>query len=406
MLPPPEMPTTWAFEKRHLVQEITPPSSVSEEHQLPSPPSTGGKLSCQAKAVLAQFKQRYAGESADEDPWKEYQLDAGDYDEIERRLQLDENLLAFVENKIRYDYNAETYRLAIRMPTSVHELFIGYVERSIDRQLSAISNGSSKEAFFAQQVHTTRSSTVKFRNRTTPSGRQSSCQPDAAFWYKGAQDPGVVLEISYSQHPKDIEGIAHDYIHNSSSNIKAVIGLDINYGKDSTPEATLSLWRPQVVGEGNDCKLLVAQEMKDEAFRDKEGKATNHPGFSLRLSDFASRKWTKDVMNSNVQIGISAAQLCQFLNDAEDFSRAETASSDEDFPTYGKRDRRTRTPPEEITASDEERITESEERAAKRVAHDDPEYKGSSQSEARYGGTASSKRPKRATRGNPEYIED
>lgn len=67
-------------------------------------------------------------------------------------------------------------------------------------------------------------------------------QPDAQFQDKDTAYPGVVVEVSYSQDGKDLAKLAQDYILYSNGDIKAVIGLDINYGGR---ESTVSLWRPK-----------------------------------------------------------------------------------------------------------------------------------------------------------------
>jgi hypothetical protein len=68
-----------------------------------------------------------------------------------------------------------------------------------------------------------------------------------------------VLEVSYSQDGKDLRKLASDYILGSNGDIKAVIGIDINYGKAST----VSLWRPNYIKEaGQEFDILeVKQEL-------------------------------------------------------------------------------------------------------------------------------------------------
>ncbi|KAK3372711.1 hypothetical protein B0H63DRAFT_454015 [Podospora didyma] len=57
----------------------------------------------------------------------------------------------------------------------------------------------------------------------------------------------VVLEVSYSQQDgKDLQKLASDCILRSNGDVKAVIGVDINYGQESS---TVSLWRPNHVEE-------------------------------------------------------------------------------------------------------------------------------------------------------------
>lgn len=77
--------------------------------------------------------------------------------------------------------------------------------------------------------------------------------PDGQFQHYQAAYPGVVLEVSYSQDGKDLERLAWEYIQGSNGDIKAVIGIDINYTKDST----ISLWRPSyIANDGEEMDIL------------------------------------------------------------------------------------------------------------------------------------------------------
>jgi hypothetical protein len=58
---------------------ITPPSSFAT-HPL-TPPPTDEKPFAQVHRVIALFKEIRAGEHLKRDPWTEFQLSAGEYDE-------------------------------------------------------------------------------------------------------------------------------------------------------------------------------------------------------------------------------------------------------------------------------------------------------------------------------------
>ncbi|KAF2466100.1 uncharacterized protein BDR25DRAFT_336652 [Lindgomyces ingoldianus] len=334
---------------------ITPPSSFAT-HPL-TPPPTDEKPFAQAHRVIALFKEIRAGKHTKRNPWTEFQLSAEEYDEIERRLRRDEDLSGYVNDKIRYDYNSETHRLVVRMPTGVHELFIDGVEDAIRSQLKAIRRGSDKAARFAQKVWPARSTEIEFPVEDCPTGRRSKYEPDASFWHENAQYPGVIIEVAYSQKKKRLGQLAEDYLLDSDANVRVVVGLDIEYGKKGSHV------------------LRVVQEAANEIFRDEQGIATDHPGLQLHLSDFAHKGLVQEEMgNPDRELNISARQLCKFLNAAEVKVRQKGSLSKDLLPVGVKKRKRSETPPEEIASTDEARYVEQEERAAKRIAEGDSDY--------------------------------
>jgi hypothetical protein len=77
--------------------------------------------------------------------------------------------------------------------------------------------------------------------------------PDGSFWHSKAMWPGVVIEVAYSQKPKDLGGTSWDYIGDSDGGIQVVIGLNLNYNDKG---ASLSVWRPNITTEEDGIKYF------------------------------------------------------------------------------------------------------------------------------------------------------
>ena len=123
------------------------------------------------------------------------------------------------------------------MPTGVHELFIDGVEDAIRSQLKVIRSGSDRAALFTQKVRLARSTEISFPVDGALSSTKSKYEPDASFWHDDAQYPGVIIEVAYSQKRKRLGRLADD----SDANVRVVVGLDIEYGKEGSRKATFGV---------------------------------------------------------------------------------------------------------------------------------------------------------------------
>jgi hypothetical protein len=86
----------------------------------------------------------------------------------------------------------------------------------------------------------------------------------------------------------------------------------------------------------------------------------------------------REIGEEDRELIVPSEQLCQYLAAAESkVQQTESLGKHSIGPGVRKR-KRSPTPPEEITSSDEVRYVEREERAAKRMADDDPDYEGTS----------------------------
>lgn len=143
------------------------------------------------------------------------------------------------------------------MPAPVHDFFSTSVTNEIYKQLQAIAEQDDGDGEFAAQIVDGGSSRIFLdTEEEQPRGSSVALQrhPDGQFQHRQAAFPGVVLEVSYSQDGKDLKNLAWEYIQHSNGDIKAVIGIDINYG---AKPSTVSLWRSEYTQEDGEDTLDV-----------------------------------------------------------------------------------------------------------------------------------------------------
>ena len=315
----------------------------------------------QIVALFKKIKSGYVGEDESQ-PWKKFQLkQPEEYGEIERLLlaDTDDSLWGFVDDKIRYDFDADRNQVVVRMPTSLHELFLQYVELSIIGQLLWFAFSTTPhEAIiqFAQCLLSTRHPDIFFPPRPDSDTLQKSKHsPDITFRHERAQWPGVIVEVSYSTKRKDLPKLAEKYILGSTGSVRAVIGLDIEYQANSR-EAVFSVWQPEFVqNDEGDLELIAAQKIKDQPFRDAQGNPTSSPGLSLFLSSFATPNLSQAITDHDQLINISTDKLCEYLHEAEEQTRMASAGLlvENSLPAGVKIRYRDATPPKVLRDEDE-----------------------------------------------------
>jgi hypothetical protein len=168
---------------------------------------------------------------------------------------LAKTILTFIP---RYDYFPSTSRFILRMPTPIHESVIKSVIEELQHQLRSISLGDGQSAEFSKEVESDGSVTIDFEEP-----QFGSHDPDGQFRHSEANYPGVVLEVAYSQKAKDLPYLADEYILGSDGDIRAVIGINLEYKE--TNKATLSVWEPRIVRNivGED-ELVAVQVVADQ----------------------------------------------------------------------------------------------------------------------------------------------
>ncbi|KAF8848423.1 hypothetical protein BDZ45DRAFT_732937 [Acephala macrosclerotiorum] len=333
----------------------TPPESFI--HAPLTPPPTDPKPSTRALQVLSVLRNLKDGRSNPilDQPWHAIRLQPGGYKEVQKLVEADGALSIYVNNKVRYDYWPHSRKLILRMPTRLHESFIGSVARDIDHQLRLIASGNGPSAEFARDVEDDRSSRLSFKISDNEISRH---EPDSSFYHIKAKWPGVIFEISYTQKRPDLAKLAHVYIVESNGTSRAVVGLDIEYkGKrKQTKRATISI------------------------FRDDDGNEVPGSDLKLQLRDFATTRLLQQFGPLTEDITIPASKLCEYLERSEvKHGQNERHSGDEEaLPPGALKKSQDEATVDELGTDDELRFKEQEERAAKRIELDESSYEASS----------------------------
>ena len=84
----------------------------------------------------------------------------------------------------------------------------------------------------------------------------------------------AIIEVAFSQKAKELKYLADNYILGSNGNVRVVIGISIEYEgyeKGTRPKkekqsrkAAFSIWRPQLVKDGDGGEVLEAVQNIEE----------------------------------------------------------------------------------------------------------------------------------------------
>ncbi|KAF2761483.1 hypothetical protein EJ05DRAFT_536253 [Pseudovirgaria hyperparasitica] len=347
-----------------LSQQTTPPASIVDGP--PTPPlSADAKSSARVVAILCAFKSCQTGYPPSV-PWTVYKLDSGEYEELQRRLKDDVELCEYVDDKVRYDYDPVGSRLVIRMPTTLHDTFSSELVADIKKGLENLKENHVETRPFIDKISSV-SGAIHFED----DGKKIRHEPDIRFHHEDAAWPGVVIEVSYSQKRKSLIDLADNYILASDGGIRVMIGIDLEYKKSK--EASISIWRLKT-SPGNDGQPEgeVIQELDNELFRDAEGNPVrSSAGLELPLNNFATQALSDGLPECSVIV--CPETLCKLLAKAEKWNDKSTLLQGVK-PARIKRKYRQKTPEEQLTVSDEEKVIEEERRTLRKIEKADKSY--------------------------------
>jgi hypothetical protein len=359
----------------------TPPFSPSQQRPKQRPQKTPDPIIERIENVIDRCSR---GEIPKPDQRSEFELSPSQLDDLERGLQDEKpSLWCFWVHKLRYDYEASDSggKLVLRMPSAVHEDFIGSLESTIEKELASLANQlSTKDETTAAEIRRIRksgSTTLQYTEPELDGSDQEATRepvivrhsPDASFKHPiaGSQAPGLVVEVSYSQQSKKLSRLAESYIINSEHRIRCVVAIDITYippehkGSHKDKTATVSVWRASLEEHDGELVGICRQDVDAAPFRDRTGRPCEGV-LQLTLADFLHPVLRKKVLPAAMRDGketlsIPFATLAKLLNEAESDQELLAESDDYKVARYRKRKR---TPSGELSDSREEHFAQLE----------------------------------------------
>ncbi|KAI6912115.1 hypothetical protein KC318_g1907 [Hortaea werneckii] len=295
--------------------------------------------------VLCSLEAGYPCIDADE-TWCVFRLTTSEYDELHQRIQGDETLKGYYEDKVYYDWDpprAERpkgkYVLRQR-GSNYEEYFKAEVTGAIKDEVAALASrleetGDSNTASDLRLVKDGGSPPLEFSiPKGTENNQYTLRSPDVTFFYNyRTYYPALVAEFVYLQQEKSLKKLAHSYIVGSRHRIGCMIGFDLpkrprkgRHGDDETPTAvkeeepraaTVSVWRRATRrnGDGKTVGTLTC-DLDAVPFRSGSGDACDG-ALKLDISDFLPHSVAVTLSPSERTIFIPFAKLSVLLNQAE-----------------------------------------------------------------------------------------
>jgi hypothetical protein len=341
----------------------TPPFSPSQQRPKQRPRKTPDPIIERVENVIDRCSR---GEILKPGQRSEFELSPTQLDDLERGLQDEKpSLWCFWVHKLRYDYEASTSggKLVLRMPSAVHEDFIGSLESTIEKELANLANiVSTKDETTAAEIRRIRksgSTTLQYTEPELDGSDQEATRepvvvrhsPDASFKHPiaGSQAPGLVVEVSYSQQSKKLSRLAESYIINSEHRIRCVVAVDITYippehkGSRKDKTATVSVWRASLEEHDGELVGICRQDVDAAPFRDCTGRPCEVLPANMR--------------DGKETLSIPFETLAKLLNEAESDQELSAESDGKKVARYRKRKR---TPSGDLSDSREEHFAQLE----------------------------------------------
>lgn len=296
--------------------------------------------------VLCSLEAGYPCINADE-TWCVFRLTTSEYDELHQRIQGEETLRGYYEDKISYDWEPPRAerpkgKYVLHQRGSNYEgYFQAQVTRAIKDGLTALAlrlveTGDNKTARELSHVLEGGSPPLEF---SMPKGTENKQyiprSPDVTFFYNyRTYYPALVAEFAYPQQEKSLKKLAHSYIVGSRHRIRCVIGFDLPKRprrgrgrrddettmatKEEEPRAaTVSVWRcaTRLNEDGKTVGTLTC-DLDAVPFRSVSGDACDG-ALKLEISDFLPHSVAMTLSPSERTICIPFAKLSTLLNQAE-----------------------------------------------------------------------------------------
>lgn len=284
--------------------------------------------------------------NADE-TWCVFRLTTSEYDDLHRRIQENETLRGYYEDKVYYDWEAPRAdrpkgKYILRQRGSHYEeYFKAEVTEAIRVEVKALAlrleeTGDTNTASELRLVKEGGSPPLEFSVRKGTENNQHILRsPDVTFFYNyRTYYPALVAEFAYPQQGKSLKKLAHSYIVGSRHRIGCMLGFDLpkrprkGRGRDDeTPmtvkeeeprAATVSVWRcaTRPNGDGKTVGTLTC-DLDAVPFRSVSGDACDG-ALKLDISDLLPQAIAMTLSPSERTICVPFAKLSVLLNQAEE----------------------------------------------------------------------------------------
>ncbi|KAI7263317.1 hypothetical protein KC345_g9192 [Hortaea werneckii] len=295
--------------------------------------------------IICSLEAGYPCIDADE-TWCVFRLTAGEYNELHQRIQGNETVRGYYEDKIYYDWDpprAERSRgkyVLRQRGSNYEESFKAEVTDAKKDQLTALALRLEKTGDIntAKELSLVRNGGSPALELSVPKGTENKQRiqesPDVTFFYNfKTYFPVLVAELAYPQQAKSLKRLADSYIVDSRHRIRCVIGFDLpkrprkgrrrdNETSTAVEEeepktATVSVWRFAVRSEEHGKEVGTSTcDLDAVPFRSVSGDACDG-ALKPDVSDFLPHSVALTLSPSERTICIPFAKLSELLNQAE-----------------------------------------------------------------------------------------
>lgn len=206
--------------------------------------------------------------------------DQGSFEYLYERLEKHPGLVAYFEDEIRKDWDAETGRLILRfkpMALPIHDCFKENILSAIDTELDRIAR--EYPALQPLRTKIIRAGHSFIRRKSASGGSRIpdfEKSPDGQMRFTDTRYPPFLLEVAYSQRNKDLLDTVNTYFDKLPGRICTILGVTIPWASEEKRKApshfhsaSVCLWTSELQ---NDDELLI-RHVLDAPFRSEQGQA-------------------------------------------------------------------------------------------------------------------------------------
>ncbi|KAH0536440.1 hypothetical protein FGG08_006680 [Glutinoglossum americanum] len=279
----------------------------------------------QVQRALLAFRDRQFGRRSDETTdRKVLKISPTGYEDLLKRVSEEDGLRAFVERKLRYDYDPKASELTLRIPDPIHDLLVDDVADEVKRQIQDIFSQIQPTSALAQFLYGVRSlghADVEREPSNDGKMARGHKSPDISFGHIEATWPGLIIEVAYSQRAEGLRRTARKYAAMTGGNVRMIVGLSIRYPvkKGGGFLDGIFVWEPRDEVEGRQkagIECTVSKTFSQPNF-DSTADVLNIPLGALAPRCILEKHGIPESQHSNTIISIPFATFESLLSAAK-----------------------------------------------------------------------------------------